>query len=73
MNAMTQDNLRSSFGGESQAHMRYNIWGPVATKEGFPNVGRLFAATAAADRRFRGIPNRGPPVGGALATVTESG
>ena len=50
MNAMTQDNLRSSFGGESQAHMRYNIWGPVATKEGFPNVGRLFSATAAAEQ-----------------------
>jgi len=50
MNAMTQDNLRSAFGGESQAHMRYNIWGPIAAKEGFPNVARLFAATSAAEQ-----------------------
>ncbi len=50
MNAMTQDNLRSAFGGESQAHMRYRIWGPVATKEGFPVTGRLFMATSDAEQ-----------------------
>ncbi len=50
MNAMTQDNLRSSFGGESQAHMRYRIWGAQAEKEGFPNVGRLFACTSDAEQ-----------------------
>lgn len=50
MNAMTQDNLRSAFGGESQAHMRYRIWGEKATKEGFPNVGRLFMATSDAEQ-----------------------
>lgn len=49
MNAMTQDNLRSAFGGESQAHMRYRIWGDVAKKEGFPNVKRLFDCTSAAE------------------------
>ena len=43
--AMTQDNLRSAFGGESQAHMRYRIWAQTAGKEGFPNVARLFNAT----------------------------
>ena len=50
MNAMTQDNLRSAFGGESQAHMRYRIWGPHATKEGFPVTGRLFMATSDAEQ-----------------------
>lgn len=50
MNAMTQDNLRSAFGGESQAHMRYRIWGDKATKDGFPNVGRLFMATSDAEQ-----------------------
>lgn len=50
MNAMTQDNLRSAFGGESQAHMRYMIWGEAAEKEGFPNVNRLFQATAVAEQ-----------------------
>lgn len=50
MNAMTQDNLRSAFGGESQAHMRYRIWSEKATKDGFPNVGRLFMATSDAEQ-----------------------
>jgi len=50
MNAMTQDNLRSAFGGESQAHMRYRIWGEKAVKDGFPNVGRLFMATSDAEQ-----------------------
>jgi len=49
MNKMTQDNLRSAFGGESMAHMRYRIWGEKAKKEGFPNVSRLFYATSDAE------------------------
>ncbi|MCU6786985.1 ferritin family protein [Aedoeadaptatus acetigenes] len=50
MHAMTQDNLRSAFGGESQAHVRYGIWAKAAGKEGFPNVERLFNCTAEAER-----------------------
>lgn len=50
MKAMTQANLRSAFGGESQAHMRYRIWGDIAAKEGFPNVKRLFMATSDAEQ-----------------------
>ncbi|MFY9214817.1 MAG: rubrerythrin family protein [Tissierellaceae bacterium] len=49
MNAMTQDNLRAAFGGESMAHMRYRIWAQTADKEGFPTVGRLFMATSDAE------------------------
>lgn len=49
MNAMTQDNLRSAFGGESMAHMRYRIWGEKAKKEGFPTVARLFMCTSDAE------------------------
>ena len=49
MNAMTQGNLRSAYGGESMAHMRYRIWGEQATKDGFPNVGRLFLCTSDAE------------------------
>lgn len=48
--AMTQDNLRSAFGGESQAHMRYRIWATTAEKEGFKNVARLFNATSDAEQ-----------------------
>lgn len=49
MNAMTAQNLRSAYGGESQAHMRYRIWGDKANKDGFPTVGRLFMATSDAE------------------------
>lgn len=50
MNAMTQANLRSAFGGESMAHMRYRIWGEKAEKEGFPTVSRLFMCTSDAEQ-----------------------
>ncbi len=49
MNAMTAENLRSAFGGESQAHMRYRIWADKAKKDGFPTVARLFMATSDAE------------------------
>lgn len=49
-NAMTADFLRSAYGGESMAHMRYLIWGDLASKEGFPNIARLFGAIAYAER-----------------------
>ncbi len=50
MKIMTQSNLQSAFGGESQARNRYNIWGDKAEKEGFKNVARLFRATADAEK-----------------------
>jgi rubrerythrin len=46
----TAANLRSAYGGESQAHMRYLIWGDKAEGDGFPNVARLFRAIAHAER-----------------------
>ncbi len=49
MNEMTASNLRSAFGGESQAHMRYKVWGARAEEEGFPNVARLFRAISFAE------------------------
>lgn len=48
-NAMTADFLRSAYGGESMAHMRYLIWAHVADKEKMPNIGRLFRAIAYAE------------------------
>ncbi|NLK22117.1 MAG: rubrerythrin family protein [Epulopiscium sp.] len=48
-NAMTADYLRSAYGGESMAHMRYLIWGEAAEKEGFKNIGILFKAIAYAE------------------------
>ncbi|MCW3489828.1 rubrerythrin family protein [Dethiobacter alkaliphilus] len=48
-NAMTADFLRSAYGGESMAHMRYLIWGEAAEKDKKPNIGRLFKAIAYAE------------------------
>jgi len=48
-NEMTQANLRSAFGGESQAYQRYKVWAKKAEKDGFFNVGVLFKAIAYAE------------------------
>jgi rubrerythrin len=50
MHDMTAANLRSAFGGESQAHMRYKIWGALAEKEGHADVARLFRAVSRAEQ-----------------------
>lgn len=50
MHDMTASNLRSAFGGESMAHMRYKIWAELAEKESFPNVARLFRAISRAEQ-----------------------
>jgi rubrerythrin len=49
-NGMTADFLRSAYGGESMAHMRYIAWGHQAEKEGFPNIGKLFKAISYAEQ-----------------------
>lgn len=48
-NGMTSDFLRTAFGGESMAHMRYLVWGDHALQKGFPGIGRLFKAVAHAE------------------------
>ena len=50
MHDMTAGNLRSAFGGESMAHMRYKVWGAKAEEDGFPNVARLFRAISSAEQ-----------------------
>ena len=45
-NAMTAENLRAAYGGESMAHMRYLVWGEAAEKEGFPKIAKLFRAVS---------------------------
>lgn len=54
MNDMTAANLRSAFGGESMANMRYKVWGSKAEEEGFKNVARLFKAIAFAEEVHAG-------------------
>ena len=48
-NAMTADFLRSAYGGESMAHMRYLLWSGHAVKNGYANIGRLYKAIAYAE------------------------
>jgi len=50
MHEMTKANLEAAFAGESQAHMKYLIFADQAEKDGFPNVARLFRATAYAEQ-----------------------
>lgn len=49
MHAITASDLRNAHGGESMAHLRYEIWGNKAKEEGFPNVARLFHAISFAE------------------------
>ncbi len=67
-NAMTADFLRSAYGGESMAHMRYLIWGEMAVKEGFPNIGKLFEAIAYAEQVH--AENHFKEIGGTTADAT---
>lgn len=53
-NDQTAQNLRSAFGGESQAYQRYVVWGDKAEEEGFPNVATLFRAIAYAEQVHAG-------------------
>ena len=50
MKEMTAGNLRSAYGGESMAHMRYLAWADKAEKEKLPNVARLFRAVSFAEQ-----------------------
>lgn len=49
MKPKTKKNLQAAFAGESQAHMKYGIFADAAKKEGFRNIGRLFAAISFAE------------------------
>jgi rubrerythrin len=50
MRAMTKENLKAAFAGESQAHMKYAIFADKAEEEGYPEVARLFRAISFAER-----------------------
>ena len=45
----TQKNLQDAFAGESQANRRYLFFADRAEKEGYPQIARLFQATAEAE------------------------
>jgi len=45
----TEQNLKDAFAGESQANRKYLAFSEKAVKEGYPQVGKLFRAAAAAE------------------------
>lgn len=49
MRKMTENNLKTAFAGESQAHMKYQLFAEIAQANGYPNVARLFKAIAYAE------------------------
>lgn len=50
MKQTTEKNLKESFAGESQAHMKYLAFAAQAEKEGFDNVAQLFRAVSFAEQ-----------------------
>jgi rubrerythrin len=46
----TVENLKDAFAGESQANQKYRAFAKKAEQDGFPNIARLFQATAEAER-----------------------
>lgn len=48
--ASTHENLKEAFAGESQANQKYRVFAKKAEKEGFPNIAKLFATAAEAER-----------------------
>ena len=50
MKKMTEENLKASFAGESQAHVKYMLFAEKAEKEGLVNVARLFCAASYAEQ-----------------------
>ncbi len=51
MKEMTKANLAAAFAGESQAHMRYLVFGDLAERAGMPNIARLFRAASFAEEK----------------------
>ena len=50
MRKMTEENLKSAFAGESQAHLKYLAFADKADMEKLPNVARLFRANSFAEQ-----------------------
>ncbi|MGD0784113.1 MAG: ferritin family protein, partial [Candidatus Aminicenantales bacterium] len=50
MKKMTEENLKSAFAGESQAHLKYLAFAEKAQQENLPNVARLFKANSFAEQ-----------------------
>jgi len=54
MHAMTEENLKTAFAGESQAHIKYMNFADKAAKDGKANVSRLFQAASFSEQVHAG-------------------
>jgi rubrerythrin len=54
MRAMTEENLKAAFAGESQAHIKYMNFADKAAQEGKANVSRLFQAASYSEQIHAG-------------------
>jgi len=50
MHKMTEKNLSDAYAGESQAFMKYSIWGDRAEREGKQGVAKLFRAISHSEK-----------------------
>lgn len=50
MKKMTEENVKASLAGESQAHIRYLAYAEKAGADGLPNMARAFTANAYAEQ-----------------------
>jgi len=51
MDKNVEENLKSAFAGESQAHLKYKAFADKAEIEKLPNVARLFRASSFSEKR----------------------
>ena len=51
----TEENLKTAFAGESQAHMKYQYYASKAEKEGYQQIGALFRETAGNEKEHAKI------------------
>jgi len=54
MHAMTEENLKAAFAGESQAHIKYLNFANKAAQDGKANVSRLFQAASFSEQIHAG-------------------
>jgi len=51
MKKVVEDNLKTAFAGESQAHLKYQVFADKAESERLPNVARLFQAASFSEQK----------------------
>jgi rubrerythrin len=51
MNKKVEENLKTAFAGESQAHLKYQVFADKAESDKLPNVARLFRASSFSEQR----------------------